>query len=211
VVVLLTALQGSAGTASHYWLYALKIVICGGLVWALRSAVPEIRWTISLPAVAAGVGVFALWVGLEGHYPPLGDLLSKPKPGATPPHVWNPHHDLGDGSLLAWGMIILRVLGTTLVIPPIEEVFYRSLIYRAVERSDFLAMPLTRFAVRGFLFSALVFGISHREWLPAILCGMTYQALVLLRGHLGDAMTAHGLTNLLLGLWVAWKGAWQFW
>jgi hypothetical protein len=24
-------------------------------------------------------------------------------------------------------------------------------------------------------------------------------------------MTAHAVTNLLLGIWVVWKGAWQFW
>jgi hypothetical protein len=28
---------------------------------------------------------------------------------------------------------------------------------------------------------------------------------------LGDAITAHGVTNLLLGIWVVWKGAWNFW
>ena len=28
---------------------------------------------------------------------------------------------------------------------------------------------------------------------------------------LGDAMTAHALTNFLLGIWVVWKGAWSFW
>jgi hypothetical protein len=31
------------------------------------------------------------------------------------------------------------------------------------------------------------------------------------KGRLGDAVTAHGLTNLLLGLWVIGKGAWAFW
>jgi hypothetical protein len=24
-------------------------------------------------------------------------------------------------------------------------------------------------------------------------------------------MTAHAITNFLLGLWVVWKGAWSFW
>jgi len=28
---------------------------------------------------------------------------------------------------------------------------------------------------------------------------------------LGDAITAHAITNLLLGLWVVWQGAWKFW
>jgi hypothetical protein len=44
-----------------------------------------------------------------------------------------------------------------------------------------------------------------------ILCGLIYQGLVIRKNRLGDAMTAHGITNLLLGLWVVWKGAWNFW
>ena len=58
---------------------------------------------------------------------------------------------------------------------------------------------------------SIIFGVVHREWLAGILCGAAYQWLVLRRGHLGDAMTAHAISNLLLGIWVAYKGAWHFW
>jgi membrane protease YdiL (CAAX protease family) len=43
------------------------------------------------------------------------------------------------------------------------------------------------------------------------LCGAAYQWLVLRKGRLGDAMTAHAITNFLLGAWIVWRGAWQFW
>jgi hypothetical protein len=41
---------------------------------------------------------------------------------------------------------------------------------------------------------------------------MAYQWLVLRKNRLGDAMTAHAITNFLLGAWVVWKGgaAWKF-
>ncbi len=35
----------------------------------MRPAVAEMRWAFSWEAVAAGVGVFLIWVGLDGHYP----------------------------------------------------------------------------------------------------------------------------------------------
>jgi hypothetical protein len=35
--------------------------------------------------------------------------------------------------------------------------------------------------------------------------------LVIWKKRLGDAIVAHGITNLLLGLWVVWKGDWKFW
>jgi CAAX prenyl protease-like protein len=56
-----------------------------------------------------------------------------------------------------------------------------------------------------------VFGFSHNEWLAGILCGAAFQWLVLRKNRLGDAMTAHAITNLLLGGWIVWKGAWHFW
>ena len=72
-------------------------------------------------------------------------------------------------------------------------------------------MPLGQFAWVPFLATSAVFGFTHREWLAGILCGFVYQGLVCWKKRLGDAMSAHAITNLLLGLWIVWKGAWHFW
>ena len=70
---------------------------------------------------------------------------------------------------------------------------------------------LGSFAWQPFLLASVIFGLEHREWLAGILCGFAYQGLVCWKKRLGDAITAHSITNLLLGLWVVWQGAWQFW
>ncbi|MBO4545513.1 MAG: CPBP family intramembrane metalloprotease, partial [Verrucomicrobia bacterium] len=62
-----------------------------------------------------------------------------------------------------------------------------------------------------FVVVSVIFGLVHQEWLAGILCGLVYQGLVCYKGRLGDAITAHGITNLLLGIWVVWRGAWNFW
>jgi len=62
-----------------------------------------------------------------------------------------------------------------------------------------------------FLVTSVFFGLVHSEWLAGIICGGIYQALVIRHNRLGDAMTAHAVTNLLLGIYVVWKGQWQFW
>ena len=62
------------------------------------------------------------------------------------------------------------------------------------------------------LITSIAFGLVHpQQWLAGILCGFAYQGLVCWKKRLGDAMTAHAITNLLLGLWVIWKNAWNFW
>jgi len=84
-------------------------------------------------------------------------------------------------------------------------------LYRYVANQNFLSVPLNRFLPAPFFATALAFGFSHNEWLAGILCGAAYQWLVLRKNRLGDAITAHAITNFLLGIWIVWRGAWQFW
>jgi CAAX prenyl protease-like protein len=96
-------------------------------------------------------------------------------------------------------------------VPPLEEVFYRSFLYRYVASNQFLDVPFNRFLPLPFLITAVVFGFAHNDWLAGMICGAAYQWLVLRKNRLGDAMTAHAITNFLLGIWVVWRGAWNFW
>jgi CAAX prenyl protease-like protein len=105
----------------------------------------------------------------------------------------------------------VRVAGASFVVPQLEEVFFRSFLYRYLVKPDFQSVPLRHFAPAAFLLTSAVFAFEHQEWLPGLLCGFAYQGLVLRKKRLGDAITAHAITNFLLGVWVVWRGAWQFW
>ena len=158
--------------------------------------------------------VFAVWVGVNGEWTTQHSLWVKigiSHPPGKPVLPWNPNEQFGSGTTLAGLFIVSRILGSTFVVPPLEEVFYRSFLYRYIAQPDFLSVPLNRFLPWSFLATAAVFGFSHNEWLAGILCGAAYQWLVLRKNRLGDAMTAHAITNFLLGVWIVWKNAWHFW
>ncbi len=197
----LTLLQGRLGENSQYWVYALKTLLGAWMIYIVWPHVKEMRWAISWEAVAVGIAVFAAWDGLDGHYP----LLSARQ------ESFNPIRSYGAGSSLAMLFIGFRILGSSLVVPMIEEVFYRSFIYRYIVKSDFLSVPLRQFDLRAFLVVGVVFGVSHFEWLPGILCAFAYQWLVIRKDRLGDAITAHAITNFLLALWVVFRPAYYFW
>ena len=55
--------------------------------------------------------------------------------------AWNPPGRFGGNSALAWLMIATRILGSTFVVPPLEEVFYRAFLYRCIVRQKFLSVP----------------------------------------------------------------------
>lgn len=195
-------LQDLFGVQAPYWMYALRTLLGVGLVAWMLPLVKEMRWALSWEAVLVGILVFGLWVGLDPWYPAMGR-----KAGGG----WNPHEVFGAGSALAWTFLMVRLLGSTLVVPPLEEVFYRSFVYRYLVRSDFQSVALSAWHWRAFVGTSVVFGFVHHEWLAGMLCGAAYQGLVLRKGRLGDAITAHAITNGLLGLWVMSRGAWQFW
>jgi CAAX prenyl protease-like protein len=214
IFVALTVAQGRCGPASAYWFYFAKTFIGLWLIYEMWPLVTEMRWAFSWEAIVVGVGVFALWVGISGDWTTQNSLwlrLGLMHTPAAPAPVWNPNAAFGSGSSLAWLFIVTRILGSALVVPPLEEVFYRSFVYRYIARVDFLSVPLNQFLPGPFLATILVFGFSHNEWLAGILCAAAYQWLVFRKNRLGDAMTAHAITNFLLGLWVVSKGAWNFW
>lgn len=197
----LTVCQGWLGDTSQYWIYALKTVVGAWLLWLVRPYVKELRWKLSWEAVAVGVAVFVVWIGLDGYYPMLAERTES----------FNPNSTYGAGSILAITFMVVRMAGSSLVVPPLEEIFYRSFIYRYLIKSDFLSVSLGRLDWRAFLIAGAIFGIGHYEWLPGILCAFAYQGLVCRKSRLGDAITAHAVTNFLLGLWVIARGAYQFW
>ena len=194
------------GETSRYWLYLIKSVLGVWLIWIMLPLVTEMRWKFSWEAVVVGVGVCVIWVGLDP-FIPKNHIFFTP----TPDDTWNPFVQYGDGAPMAWLFVVVRILGSTFVVPPLEETFYRSFLYRYLVKAEFQTVALSCFAPMPFIVTSVLFGMWHYEWLAGILCGALYQWLVLHKGRLGDAMTAHAITNFLLGGWVVWKGAWGFW
>jgi len=204
VFLALTVAQDYSGVFGKYWIYFGKTLVGIWMIWLVKPYVSELRWAWSWEALVVGIAIFAVWVGLDDHYRHWG---SKP----TVETAWNPIRAFGEGSILGYFFCGVRILGSSLVVPPIEEAFYRSFLYRYIGHPDFTKIALNYFGWLPFLATSFIFGFAHYQWLVGIICAMAYQWLVIRKGRLGDAMTAHAITNFLLGSWVVWQGAWKFW
>src|SRR5262249_56634517 len=120
IFLALTFCQSHLGEEPRYWLYLAKTIVGAWLIWEMWPFVSEMRWAVSWEAIVVGIAVCVLWVGLDSHYPKFSKQV-------TP---WNPHAQFGHNSALAWVFIYARIVGSSLVVPPLEETFYRSFIYR---------------------------------------------------------------------------------
>src|SRR5438477_4356398 len=153
VYAILGMFQGQLGEESRYWFYIFKTLLGAWIIWEVRPFVEEMRWKISWEAVVVGVTIFAIWVGLDGLYP----RLSKLDAGATP------FQQFGAGSAFAWFYIVVHIVGMTVVVPPVEEIFYRSFLYRYFVKTDFRSMPLNQFHGLSFFVTSIIFGLMHPD------------------------------------------------
>lgn len=204
VLIVLTVIQDSFDGPVRYWMYVAKMIVGAWCIVEMRPLVLEMRWAFSWEAVLGGVLVFVIWVGLDPYYPKLELLFKAGEP-------WNPFKHFGDTSITGWFFVMVRIVGSALVVPPLEEVFYRSFLYRYFVRLEFTALPFKQLHWLSLVVTSLLFGLAHYQWLSGFLCGLVFQGLVIRKNRLGDAMTAHAITNFLLGGWIVWNGAWSFW
>jgi uncharacterized protein len=183
------------------WLYPAKAVLVALALWYFRS---EYRELLARPgrmpllvSIAVGVLVFVLWINLDQGALNLGG-------GAG----FDPRTP---GGGLDWTLVVFRLAGAALVVPIMEELFWRSFLMRWIERQDFLSVPATEVGLRAILISSALFGSEHSLWFAGILAGLAYAWLYRTYNTLWAPIVAHATTNLVLGLWVLQSGAWQFW
>ncbi len=181
------------------WLtYPLKTVLAAAaLIYYSRAYLHEIKPAFNIESVLAGILVFGLWILLDGAYGYIGTSH------------FNPYEQASGGWVYA--LIAFRLGGSALVVPVMEELFWRSFALRFVMSPDFRSVPLGKFSWYSFILVSVLFGLEHHEWLSGILAGMVYAALLYRTRNLFDPILAHAVTNLLLGVYVLTTGSWSFW
>ncbi|MEH0166564.1 CAAX prenyl protease-related protein [Paucibacter sp. JuS9] len=186
------------------WIYGAGVLVVGGLLLHYRREYGELSRQ-NLPSmreawlsVATGLVVFALWIHLDAPALQLG----------TPTASFVPLD--GSGGLI-WPLVAARLIGAALLVPVMEELFWRSFLMRWIERPQFQAVEPARVGIKALVLSTFIFMLAHTLWLAAILAGLAYALLYIRTGKLWTAVIAHAVTNGALGLWVIKTGQWQFW
>jgi CAAX prenyl protease-like protein len=198
----LTELAPSLGMDPRWW-YAIRIaVVAWILIWHWRSYVElasarnvrALDWAVAL---LAGVAVFVLWINLD--FEPLAFGVA----GGFDPRV--------AAGEMNWGLVATRMAGAALVVPVMEELFWRSFVMRWIQKPDFLSVDPKSVGLRALAVSSVLFAIEHHLWFAGLLAGLMYGWLYIRTGNLWPVVLAHAVTNGLLGAWVIYTGSWSFW
>jgi CAAX protease family protein len=186
------------------YLYPIKAGLVGLILILLAKNYNEIRLRdftrIGHTAVSilSGLVIFVLWINMDWGFATLGN-----------PQGFNPNVINDDGMRTL--IVVTRMAGAVLVVPVMEELFWRSFLLRYVIDSDFSKINIGRFTWPSFLIITALFGLEHNHYLAGMMAGAAFSALLYHTRSIAQCILSHAVANLALGVYVLQSGQWQFW
>lgn len=200
--------------ANLLWVYPAKTIAVAAALWFYRKEYEELRspmigkesasaggapalqsWIF---AVVVGVVAIAIWVGIDSFYPKLGHAAPFDPTVIT---------SVAQRNLF----FVFRVVGAVIIVPVMEELFWRAFLIRWLVNENFKAVPVGTFTWLSFAVTVGLFGAEHSEWLAGLICGVLYNWLYYKRKDVFSCVVAHAVSNAALAAWVLSRGDWKFW
>lgn len=154
-----------------------------------------------------GVLVFLIWIA--------PDLLS-----SSYRHLWlfdnsitgHPASGLSSVAQSQPAVLFFRAVRATLIVPIVEELFWRAWLMRWLISPKFEEVPLGAWSAQSFWIVALLFASEHGSfWDVGLAAGIVYNWWMLRTRSLGDLILAHAVTNGCLCAYVIAFGKWEYW
>ena len=187
--------------------FPLRCAILAAVLWYFSRQVISYRVQSPVLSILIGVAVFLIWVGpdyvfpayrqhwlfnnfLIGHAVTALDSKAKDDPVA----------------------LVFRVIRAVILVPIIEELFWRAWALRWIARPDFQALPLGGYTTNSFLIVAVLFAAEHGPfWDVGLLCGIIWNWWMGRTKSLGDMILVHAVTNGCLCAYVLIAKKWEYW
>lgn len=187
--------------------FPIRVVILAAFLWFVSRHVISFRLANALGSVAVGVAVFLIWIapdvlipGYRQHWLFSNSILG------------NIATAIPDGLEMNPMVLVFRTIRAAVIVPIIEELFWRAWLMRWLIKPDFESVPLGTYERRSFWIVAVLFALEHGPyWDVGLIAGIIYNGWMIRTKSLGDLILAHGITNLLLSLYVIFFRQWQYW
>ena len=190
------------------WESILRVgVLVAVMLTISRDVVLSLRVRHMLPSVLLGLAVCAMWVapdqifpGWREHWLFQNSITGTVKTTITPSELADPL------------VVILRVVRAALLVPILEELFWRGWLPRWIVNNDWQKVPLGTFNVMAFVATAVLFASEHGPfWEVGLLCGFIYNWYMWKTKSLGDLVLVHAVTNAALSGFVMVTKQYAYW
>ncbi|NOY12313.1 MAG: CAAX prenyl protease-related protein [Deltaproteobacteria bacterium] len=186
------------------YLYPIKALVVAALLFLFMRRYAELRWadfknlSHTVGSILLGLLVFVLWINMDWGFATFGESQ-----GFDPTLI--------ESGILRNNLIFFRLFGAVLVVPIMEELFWRSFLLRYIIDSNFMAVRIGTYSLASFAVGSLLFGLEHNLVLAGVMAGVAYSLLLYWTRSINQCILAHAVTNLVLGGYVLQSGNWQFW
>lgn len=200
--------------APEHWVYPVQCALVGAVLLFFRKHYTFKPWRgLGLAAVLAVIGI-VIWL--------LPSLLGR----EVLPTRWrwlgavnrvegfNP--DIFPAQSLAWWTtVLLRFFRLVVIVPLVEEIFWRGFLMRYVQAGerDFRSVPFGTHSWKALWIVTWAVTLIHQpaDYLGAFVWGVLVYGLAVKTKNLGVCVFMHAVGNLLLGLYVLQTKQWGFW
>jgi exosortase E/protease (VPEID-CTERM system) len=153
-------------------------------LWIFRKPVLALTRELDLIAIGAGLLIGIGWIVT-----------------AEPSEPYESLAEFGALALVIW--VILRVIGTAILVPLVEELFFRGYLFSLIDDGS----PMRRGLA--IAISTAGFAALHSRPLAAAIAGIIFAAVMLRRGRVFDAIVAHAVANALIAAAALATGQWS--
>ena len=173
--------------------YGARIAVAVGVLLLARRSLPTPSFDWSWMAAGLGIVVGVAWVAWAGAPDStLGDALRALQPIDR----------------TAW--LAVRITGSVLVIPIVEELAFRGFLLPWLVSPDFEHVDPRAWTWPAVVISSLAFGAIHGHWVLGTAAGAAFAVAKQRRGRLSDAILAHVVANAVVAA-AALSGRWGLW
>ncbi|HYW32039.1 MAG TPA: CAAX prenyl protease-related protein [Gemmatimonas sp.] len=171
------------------------------------SIVRSMRVKHAVGSVLLGLAVCALWVAPDLIFPgwrahPLfqNSITGTVQTSIAPSELANPL------------VMLLRITRAALLVPILEELFWRGWLPRWIVNNDWQKVQLGTYNTLAFVATAVLFASEHGPfWEVGLACGLIYNWWMWRTKSLGDLVLVHGVTNAALSAFVLFTGKYEYW
>lgn len=185
--------------------YPVRVLVLSAILWLFSRDLLDFRVRHAAATILVGIGVFLVWIAPDLLWPSYRQsVLFRNALTGSDSNV--------DYSGLSQPALLFRTIRAVVLVPIIEELFWRFWLMRWLINPRFETVPLGSYQPLAFWVTALLFASEHgRFWDVGLAAGIVFNLWMIRTRSLGDCILAHAVTNALLCTYVLLAGKWQYW
>lgn len=156
-------------------IYPARAALMACILLVFLPLYRTLDWRLDPIAIGAGVAIGVLWVFI-----PIAD-----------PDTLPPYGNLAGTLLILW--FVARGIGTIVLVPVIEELFFRGYLEQRLKRKDTLI-----WTIGSAIIVAALFALLHSRWIEAFAASLVFSYIMHRSGKVTDAIVAHGVANAII-------------